>query len=222
MSFPAPEPAPRSQAPATKQIIDAWLTMEILEPQSIPDLEESEIKKRRHVRLEEEPEPWRVEAYGKQEDEAAVYWMIYLAKLDLERSYKNILAAFPYEIDDEYNQPGGETTLAVIVVDEYGYLVRGRTFLSSFAWGYGKILSGQLRELGNFTEDERLIKTGIEDRLARQDVEGNFIPISSSDLTEVTDWLIDRLRLPADEVLRSRIGIRIRQTRDNQKPPEPE
>jgi hypothetical protein len=196
--------------------------MEILEPQSIPDLEESEVKNRRHVLLEKTPEPWRVKGWGKQEGETAVYWMIYLAKLDLKRSYENILATFPYEIEDEYDKASGETTLAVVVIDEHGRPVRDRTFLSSFAWGYGKILSGQLRELGDFIEGERYIKAGIEARLIKQDLEGNILPISSLDLIEVTDWLIKRLNLPRGEVLRSGIAVRIRQTRENPKAPEPE
>jgi AAA domain len=206
---------------ATERLLAAWLTLEVLSPHPLPKKEELATQNRKVVHLDECPDPWHNEIYRKLDGEEELYWMIYLGELDLTRAYKNILETFKDELIDEREKVEGWTTLAVVLLDEHGHPIPGSTFLSSFAWGYGRILAGQPKELGGFIEDEGRIKAEMDRKLILQDIRGEIIPLGPKDLAMVTDELIKTLNLPADEVSRSSIAVRIPQ-RKGQKTPEPE
>jgi hypothetical protein len=209
-------------SPGTDSVLAAWLTLEVLTPQPLPNAQELAVIGRKLLLLQENPEPWLDRRFDKHGKERAVYWMLYLGELDLAKALKSILETFPEEMADERAEIRGNTTLAVVVLDSQGCPVPDKTFLSSFAWGYGKVRAGQLRELATFVDAERVIKAEIERRLIRQNEEGEIQPVSSSDLKRVIDWLAAELNLPQDEVLQPGIAVRVPQFGWFNEAPEPE
>jgi hypothetical protein len=185
-----PQFAPEVETkPGSDSILAAWLTLEVLTPQALPDARELETIRRTLVRLEEHPEPWKEPQYWRRGKERAVYWMVYLGELDLAKATEAILKIYPDEAADERSDIRGNTTLAVMVLDGQGRPVEDKVFLSSFPWGYGQVRAGRLKGLASFPEAERLIKSELEKRLIRQDEEGKVLPLGHADIVGAFGWL---------------------------------
>lgn len=219
----APQFAPEVETkPGPDSVLAAWLTLEVLTPQALPDAREIEATGRTLVHLDEYLEPWKERKYLKRGKEHAVYWMVYLGELDLAKATGAILTVYPDDAIDERVDVNGNTTLAVIVVDSQGRPVEDKTFLSSFAWGYGQIRAGRLKGLAGFAEAEQAIKVELEKRLIRPDEDGKIMPLTNSDIVQAIGWLVRVLNLPDEEVLRPGIAIRVPQWGTYNEPPEPE
>ena len=208
--------------PGPDSVLAAWLTLEVLTPQPLPDARELETIRRTLVRFEEKPEPWKEQCYWRHGNERAVHWMIYLGELDLAKATEAILKIYPDEAADERSDIRGNTTLAVMVLDSQGRPVKDKTFLSSFAWGYGQVRAGRLRSLAAFPEAERAIKTEMEKRLIRQDEVGKILPLTHADIQLAIGWLVKILNLPDEEVIRPGVAIRVPQRGAYNEAPEPE
>lgn len=208
--------------PGANNILSAWLTTEVLAPQSLPNAQELEAINRKLVRLDEVPEPWNDKKFWKKGKETSVFWMVYLGELNLSKAVESILKAFPDESADEKSDIRGNTTLAVIVLDSKGCPVKDKTFLSSFAWGYGKVRAGKLKELAEFVDAERAIKSKIEDLIIRQNDQGENQAVSVADINRVTNWLMNELNIPHEEVLSPGCSVRVPQYSLYSEPPEPE
>lgn len=222
-----PETAPQFNLeneikPGSDSILAAWLTLEVLTPQPLPNARELETIRRTLVRLDEYPEPWKEKRFSKSGKERAVHWMLYLGEVDLKLATEAILKLYPDEAADERSEIKGNTTLAVAVVDAQGRPIDGKTFISSFAWGYGQVLGGKLRGLAGFPDAERRIKSELEKHLIHQDEEGKILPLTRDDIASATTWLTQNLNLPDKEVIRPGIAIRVPQWSAYNEPPEPE
>ena len=131
-----PQFAPAMEVkPGPDSVLAAWLTLEVLAPQALPDARELETIERTLVALEEYPEPWKEPRFWRRGKERAVHWMVYLGELDLAKATEAILKIYPDDAADERSDVRGNTTLAVMVLDSHGRPVEDKTFLSSFAWG---------------------------------------------------------------------------------------
>lgn len=181
-------------------ILDSWLTEEVLSPQAIPTARDLQPLRRELVHFDESKEPWCDTKYKKRKNEKSIYWMVYLGQIDLLKSIQHILELFPDEYASEKVIIKGNTTLAVIVLDEQGKLVPENNFLSSFAWGYGKVLNDQLNELANFEKSQRAITNTIEKHLTKQNDDGEILPVKCSDIQTLIEWLINELNIPQDEI----------------------
>jgi hypothetical protein len=218
-----PQLAPEVETkPGPDSVLAAWLTLEVLAPQALPEARELETIGRALVRLEEYPEPWKEQRFWRRGKERGVHWLVYLGELDLAKASEAILKVYPDEAADERSGIRGNTTLAVVVLDSQGQLVEDRTFLSSFAWGYGQVRAGRLRGLAGFPEAERAIKDKLKECLIRQDEEGKVMPLTYADVQQTIGWLATVLNLPDDEVIRPGVAIRVPQWGAYNEAPEPE
>lgn len=208
--------------PGPDSVLAAWLTLEVLTPQALPDARELETIGRTLVRLEEYPEPWSERRFWRRGKERAVHWMVYLGELDLDKATEAVLKIYPDDAADERSDVRGNTTLAVMVLDSQGRPVEDKTFLSSFAWGYGQVRAGRLKGLASFPEAERAIKAELEKCLIRQDEEGKILPLTNVDIQQAIGWLAKVLNLPDEEVIRPGIAIRVPQWGAYNEAPEPE
>ena len=207
---------------ASKRVLSAWTVLEVLTPQPLPSKEELEIGGRKLIEPNESAEPWTQKRFSKRENERAVFWWVYLGQLDLEKSVRSLLDRFPDEYADERDEASGKSPIAVLVLDGSGRLVRQKTFLSSFAWGYGQVLLGNVRGLANFVDVEQGLSAELEEELIRQDDSGKILPLSQDLLTEACQSLIERLNLPKAEVASSYFSIRVPTRGDYDEAPEPE
>lgn len=203
-------------------ILTSWLTLEVLTPQAMPNERELQASGTQLLRLREIPEPWFQPAFRRRGRERNIYWMVYLGELDLAKAVKSILAQFPDDASEERAQVEGTTALAVVVLDAEGRLVDDMTFVSSFAWGYGKVRANRLKELAGFCESEQALTSALERRLRRQDDNGQILPIGSTDISQAINWLAAELNLPDEEIIRPGIALRVPQWGFYNDPPEPE
>ena len=133
---------------------------------------------------------------------------------------RHILKKFPDEYSHEREFIKENTTMAVLILDEQGKPVPDRIFLSSFAWGYGKVLNNHLNELATFEESESGLLNSMEERIIRQNEDGEILPVKYSDIKDLIKWLINVLNIPSDEVNEG-FFIRVPQCLD-QEAPRPE
>lgn len=203
-------------------ILSSWLTMEVLTPQPLPNQQELATINRRLFRLDDISEPWfdnRLKKHGK---ETSLYWMVYLGEINLSKAMESLLKLFPDDLTDERSETNGTGAIAVVVLDANGRLVPDKLFLSSFAWGYGKVLSEKLKDLASFTEAEREITSIIQTMLIKQDDNGEIVPLSLIDIKKTTEWLISKLNLPRTEIETTGIAVRVPQFGYYKETPEPE
>jgi hypothetical protein len=125
------------------RLLSAWTILEVLEPPPLPPARELP-PGRRMIRAEEHPQPWLDAAFAARGREREVYWWLHLGEIELAPAYASLLEHFPDDSPEKASRAKGSTTMAVVVLDGAGRPLEGKTFLSSFAWGYGKVRSGTL------------------------------------------------------------------------------
>jgi len=196
-------------APDIESLLAAWITLEVLEPQPLPKPPELEAMGRQMVRSEEHAEPWNEPRYGPKGRQRGVYWFVHLGELSLSEATAALLELFPDDSPERPRPIRGSVPAAVVVLDGRGRPAEGKTFLSSFAWGYGQVRAGELRALARFPEAERRLCEELEQRLVRMDEDGEVLPVTPGDLERVTRWLVGRLRLPSEEVSCDPVCVRV-------------
>ncbi len=182
-------------------LLEAWLTEEVLAPQAIPTARDLQPLRRKLIHFSESEAPWHDDRFKKRKDEKSIYWMVYLGQIDLKKSVRHMLEIFPDEFANEKAMIKGNTTLAVAVLDEQGRLVPENNFLSSFAWGYGKVLHHQLNELAHFEKSRYSVISIIDKHLTKQDEDGKILPVQYSDIQALMESLVGELNIPRDEIL---------------------
>jgi hypothetical protein len=208
--------------PGADSILAAWTTQEILTPQPLPSVEDLRAIGRAHIWLRNDPEPWANPAHARCPKERAIYWFVYLGLLDLADATRSLLKLFPDKAPDERADARGTTTMAVIVLDEKGCPIAGKSFLSAFAWGYGRVRAGALRDLAAFPSLEQQIRSRLEERLIVQADDGELQPLTSATLRNAAEWLMGELNLPAEEVDLNCAAVRVPQLGKSFEAPEPE
>jgi len=226
-AFTTPASMPRKaddtvSSPDFDALLAAWMTLEVLEPQPLPSAEELGSRRQQMIRAEEHPEPWTDGRCRSRGREKGVYWFIYLGEVDLAAAVCSLVELFPDDSPEKPSRVKGSTTMAVVVLDERGRPASGKTFLSSFAWGYGKVRAGELRALAEFAVAERELCAELEKRLIRTDEDGGVLPASAADLEQVTDWLFRSLGLPAEQVSCKPVSVRVPTWWRTFEAPEPE
>ncbi len=206
--------APRFARDATTEsgldaVLAAWLAQEVLTPQALPTAREWAADKCTLVRLRDSHEPWLDRKYRQRGEETAVYWLVYLGELPLAKAMAGIHALYPEDTQGERSAVDGHTALALVVVDAKGIPVAGKSSVSSFAWGYGQLRAGRLKELAHFADAEKRIAAELERRILRQDRKEGRQPLTVADLRSVTAWLGKLLNVPEADVTLPGVAMRM-------------
>ncbi|HVW71202.1 MAG TPA: hypothetical protein VHB68_19645, partial [Steroidobacteraceae bacterium] len=82
-------------------VLAAWTTLEVLTPQPLPDAEDLLALRRRRVSLRDPPEPWKDPGNGKQAQESAVHWFVYLGQIEIDTVKRSLLQLFPDDQAEE-------------------------------------------------------------------------------------------------------------------------
>lgn len=195
--------------PALDSLLASWITLEVLEPHPLPRVDELRSARQQIVRSEDDDEPWSRKENGPRGREHEVYWFVYLGEIDLATATRSLLRLFPDESPEPIRPAKGTTTMAVVVLDREGRPTDGSTFLSSFAWGYGKVMSGEMKSLASFPDEEGRLSSELNGRLHKTGQDGELLPVSPADLRSASRWLRQRLALPAGEVSLAPVAVRV-------------
>jgi hypothetical protein len=196
---------PRNEVDAR---LAAWLAHEVLTPQALPKDADLKAQGQQLFYLEEDPEPWSDPRHGRHGKERGVFWLLCLGEIPLEQASSELSRHFPGEISEEIALARGRTTIAILVLDGAGRPVEDRCFLSSFAWGIGRVVTGNLHALASFPAAERQLCAALPATLIRRDRTGEILPVRDSDVKRLTRQLTEALHLPA-ELIRSH-GLAVR------------
>lgn len=216
------EPPDFSVLPGGDSVLAAWTTQEVLTPQPLPTPDDLRAVGRTLVWLRDDSEPWNNRVHWRRPKERAVYWFVYLGLIDLGVVTRSLLRLFPDQNPDERADSRGHTTMAVVVLDSRGRPIAEKTFLSAFAWGYGRVRAGVIRELAAFPLVERQIRSQIEERLIVQGEDGEVQPLTAVTIRRAAEWLVGQLNLPAHEIDLDCAVVRVPQFGNSFDAPEPE
>jgi hypothetical protein len=210
------------EAPPPIRTLEAWLTLEVLSPQKLPKPKDLEASGRQLIRLDDYSEPWKHLNTNPNPREKDHYWFVFLGELNLKAAIESLLKIFPNKGGGEFRSLEGEATMGAIVLDSKGKPVEDKSFLSSFAWGYGKVRAGDLKNLHSFIDDEETILEAFNKKLIIQNEDGIVTPVNKQHINNLCDWLIEKLNLPQEHISKPGIAVRVPIWSDNKEVPEPE
>lgn len=199
---PPPPPGPTPQAAAPRDdhaaVLETWIALEVLSPQSFDrpeDLAPGEAS--RVVDLNRNQLPWQGGHHGRRE--RRTFYQVSLGELRLGEAFEAIQRKYA---DDTPDRPTSRASalLGVVVCDSKGVPQRNRVAISSFGWALSPALAGQLRHLGQWREAEVRLQQALEDRLHRTDPEGQPRPLDHATLASIHTWLVQELRLSQEWV----------------------
>lgn len=211
-----------------RQVIRAWLAIEVLTPHRIKDgWGALAADKRGQLREEpplapndpDEPDmpddyddiPWAAETSDTEDDPdpddepesppPRPWYLVVLGALPARQAFEHLDAAFSEAADDDETgrQTEGDIVAATALIDEAGFLVPDTVAIASFAWGLGHLLNGGSRaDLAAWDEREGDLKARINSMLTPTDQLGRPQPVIWRDLRDASRDLGDQLGLPAE------------------------
>jgi hypothetical protein len=181
----------------SRSVLDAWIMEEMLSPSTIPS--ETNLNP---IESNGSKEPWDAGRSCKKDAKASVRWKVYLCQIDVRNAMKRMLEKFPDEYTDKKPEADkGKAAAFAMGLDGQGCPLPDSMFLSGFAWGYGKVLSGKMDNLASFEDESHLILEEMRRFVPKQDESGEALPFRYSDVAETENWLINKLGIPSDDVL---------------------
>ena len=200
----------RKIADRPQDILDSWVVVEALSPESYkkPEKLATELYGALMPFHISNGEPWLNDPHPKP-DNKSIYYLAYLGAVRLEQASETLIEIYG---DDRAERPSKEgfAALGLVVLDERGVPVPDTGLsLSSFGWAYGRALKTRLDDLKYWLIAEDLLREGLDSFIYRQDEEGNTIPLTLSALQEAYEWMIKNCGLPEDQLVRPEFAIRL-------------
>jgi AAA domain len=187
-----------------QSILSAWTALEVLSPQVFKRPEDLASGDRTRVaKFGEERLPWERGLTQR------LYYQIILGSVRMEPAIELLRKHYD---DTRIEKPPavGNAPLAIVIVDQQGKLAARAVAVSSFGWGVVTALTGELEDLGQWSNIESQLVSGIERSLQRWTGgdEDNREPITRAALMSAYGDLITTLGLPANWVDPPEFAIR--------------
>ncbi len=216
-----------SETPNPISLINAWLAVEALQPQTFPAQErlfpEDAPRKKRGEKVRPAARflcpfdiskgemPWDGaegdrERLGVEKDEA-IRWFIPLAFVNMKPAVEMLVKDVEPE-GPERERAEGVSILALAPFNEKGFPAPSKLLLSSFGWACGEILAGRIGELHQFFDVHDDLCREIGGALVELDPDGTQIPTSKKGLVNAMTMLMRVLKLPHNILERPRFAIR--------------
>ncbi|MGR4865794.1 DEAD/DEAH box helicase [Caulobacter sp. LARHSG274] len=221
--------SPESLVPDTPDpvaLINAWLAVEALQPQTFPNqdalLKESPAAAgRRGGPLPRAPfpfdpargpMPWETpegdRARLRIADDEALVWYVPLGFVRMEPAVERLITEV--EPDGPEREKGsGVSVLALAAFDEAGRALPSHLLLSSFGWACGQVLAGRIDQLHRFVDIETDLRHQLGQALVELDLDGRKAPTSRQRFRDGMAAIMTALGLPADLLERPRVAIRV-------------
>ncbi len=212
----APAPVlPRSEVTnAPGSILDAWIALEVLSPQTFLRPEElAEGGERRQVASFEEriQLPW--EGIGeKARPKKQLFYQVVLGTVDFGAAIERLLSLYA-DPREERPPARGEAILASVTINKKGQLVEAPSVaISSLAWGLPRALRGDLTSLAAWRSEEGKITETLDEILRGAQNKGDDDDqpfLDKKTITRAYKWLLQRLDLPSELTRPPRFAIRV-------------
>jgi len=202
-------------------ILSAWIALEVLSPQTFRKPEDlAQGGDARLIRTFQNKMPWENGGEPSRPN-FRLYYQIVIGTINMDRATNALLEIYA---DGRAERPGarGEAILAVAVVDRMGRLVDPPAVsISSFGWALPQALSGNLSDLGNWTDVEARLIFSLEKVLREVDEDGNPIPLNKNSISAAYQYLVHALSLPEELVSNTCFAVKTFEFFKNPDPPDP-
>ncbi|HVU54564.1 MAG TPA: ATP-binding protein [Puia sp.] len=201
-------------------IFSSWIALEVLSPQTFRKPEDLAGAYGSIAKLDEPLLPWEGEG-EKTKPNYRLYYQIVLETIDFEKAISSLLKTYT---DARIDPPviKGEAVLAVIVVDDKGLLVEAPAVaVSSFGWAVPRALKGDLRKLGEWSNAEADLVTGLDSILRRTDDNDKPIPADRDILQTARNYLVGALDIPEEFITKNSFAIRTYEYATSPDAPDP-
>lgn len=201
-------------------ILSAWTAMEVLSPPSFRKPEDLAGGDRyRIAQIDKDALPWE-NGGEKSRPNQKLYYQVILGSIDMEAAVSALLAVYT-DTRSERPQARGEAVLATVMVDRDGRPVESEAVsISSFGWGIPVALAGRLRDLGQWSQAEKVLLEGLTAKIVVTDKDGNPLPLTRKTIQSAYEWLAQTVGLPAQFARPPAFSVRSYQYFKLQDPPE--
>lgn len=173
----------------------SWSALEALSPQTYRRPEDLASDGRYGVAKLNEGLPWtRGERSRKN---YKLYYEVVLGAIDMDMADEKLAAIFGKD-EEKQRRSNSKAVIASILVDKDGYPVPEACAVSSFAWAFPLALEKRLDVLSNWPQIEQKLKNHLDSSCARQDKEGNALPLDTGTIMQAYEWLLEQLQIPKE------------------------
>jgi hypothetical protein len=217
----------KQQEPKKKEnnpidILSAWTALEVLSPQTFRKPEELTAGDKKLIAPIANTTgcPW--EGLGERSKrDHRLYYQVVIGTIDFQKSIDKLLDLYA---DPRVERPNakGEAILAVVIVDQKGYLLEPNAIgISSFGWGVAKAIKGSLDSLTDWPVYDQQLQATLEKVLRQHDETGKELPLSFHTINKAYNTLVETLHIPRELVKDNIFAIRTYQYFKNPEVPEP-
>lgn len=206
---------------APLSVIDAWIALEVLSPQSYSrpaDLANGDF---RCVAKLNNGLPWLTGPETARPN-TRLFYHIVLGSIRLDMATADLLRAFGDQ-RPERPRTKDNAALAVLTVDKLGRPAGDNPIsVSSFGYGYQKACQGEFDALRHWgAVEEKIIDKLRQFLIQHSDDEQEVQPVSIEQISKASQWLANGFRIPDSHFIKPRFAIRTYQWFMAPKPPEP-
>lgn len=224
------QPSPTDN-PDPVALIDAWLAVEALQPQTFATQEdllgrEPPPAKRTTKGKRDAPlpralfpfdlasgqMPWEGPEGDRQQlamaEDDRLVWYVPLGFVKMEPAVERLVTQVEPE-GPERERGAGVAVLALAAFDETGRALPSNLLLSSFGWACGRVLAGEIDQLHTFVDIEGELRHQLGQALVQLDLDGRKVATSRQRFLEGMATIMAALGLPADLLERPRVAIRV-------------
>lgn len=222
---PSPQSAvrPVQLPPVTNKasdILSAWTALEVLSPQGFKKEADIVPDKTCLAMFHNRDLPWEISQRSR--PNKRLYFELYLGTIAMAPALESLLKVYS---DSRPERPSvkGFSPIASVMLDKEGRLLEedGSAAISSFAWGVPVALKGDLRKLGDWTRQERMLTATFREKLIRRNRDNEIMPLTKAHIQSVFEWLVKVLELSVLEVKEPYFAVKRFEWMGNKNPPEP-
>ncbi len=214
-------------SPDPVALLNAWLAIEALQPQTFDHQEkllgEEPPRRRRGERakppaqalfpfdLASREMPWQQPEGSRAQldlaEDEVIRWFLPIGFIQMKPAVERLVSNVEPE-GPEREQAKGVAVAALAAFDERGYPVLSKLVLSSFGWACGEVLAGRVEGLHEFADREPDLCREIAQELVELAPDGRQQPTSRHGFIRAMSKLLELLGLEPELLERPRVAIR--------------
>lgn len=190
-------------------VLSAWTVLEVLSPQSFHKAEDLVGGEKSLVALLDNELPWE---NGGEEvpPEKKLFYQIIMGSISLQSVFSALVKKYG-DTSVESKQVSGEAITGVIIIDQYGYLLKKNISvnLSSFAWGAPQALKNSLENLGDWALVKQKMEIAFDGILRKKDENGKELPLNKIMIDEAYTYLTNNIYgISAEMLINKKFALR--------------
>ncbi len=179
---------PKEEANKVINILHSWIALEVLSPQAFKKEADLVSDTKLIASLKKRILPW--EAGEKPPPKKKLYYEIIFGTINQESAIEALLKKYS---DNRADKPTSrqQSIIASIIVDANGHPLEDINSLaiSSFAWGVPVALSGNLKQLACWCEEELRLKNLFHEKLVQCDDDGEILPLTHESIANLDAYI---------------------------------